>query len=360
VLVAGLSYAHAIRLRPRLIAPSLSAGGRLERRHWRLLGSEPLLGLAVVVAAATLVAFAPPPRRAGGAAVPTPFTAQLARAPQLAPRQLSVAEEAGSIIVAAWLDEAPEGLQGRLRLLGDNEHPVAAPVRVAAARELKPCGIGCLTFTAPGSPPVLNVDVQDHGRWYTARLPTRWLPDQSSRAQQILARVQRQMPRLSAATIDETLRSGPAPALVTRYRLAAPDRFAYAITRSHKRLADTIIIGSREWSRAAGQHRWQLSSYGGGSAGFSAGDYLRWWTPQANNPRLLSSTDSTADVATLGALPGTALVWFRLRIDLRSDRLLGLRMITTGHFMSQHYSGFHTRRHIDPPAPANVSVAPTG
>jgi hypothetical protein len=177
-------------------------------------------------------------------------------------------------------------------------------------------------------------------------------------AQQILAGVQRQMPRLSAATIDETLRSGPAPALITRYRLAAPDRFAYAITRSHKRLADTIIIGSREWSRGAGQDRWQLSSFGGGS--FRAGDYLRWWTPQANNPRLLSSSHSTAEIATLGVLPGTALVWFRLGIDLRSDRLLRLRMITTGHFMSQHYSDFDTRPRIHPPARANVSLAPSG
>jgi copper transport protein len=360
VLVAGVSFAHAIRLRPRLLAVNQASDARLERRHWRLLGSEPFVGLAVVVAAATLVAFAPPRQQTARPAAPAPFTAQLTTAPQLAPRQLSVAEEAGSIIVAAWLDRGPQGLQGRLRLLGDDERPVAAPVRVAAASALRPCGVGCLTFTAPGSPAALSVEVQDRGRWYTARLRARWLPDQGPRAQQILAGVQRQMPRLTAATIDESLRGGPAPALITRYRLAAPGRFAYTISRGHRRVAEAIIIGSREWARSAGQSRWQLSSYGGGGAGFRAADYLRWWVPQATNPRLLSSSGSTAEVATLGALPGTALVWFRLRIDLRSSRLLAVRMITSGHFMSQRYSGFDRRPRILPPSPADVSAAPGG
>jgi hypothetical protein len=247
-----------------------------------------------------------------------------------------------------------------LRLLGDNEHPVAAPVRVAAARELTSCGVGCLTFTAPRSPAVLSVEVQDHGQWYTARLPASWLPDRGARARQVLTGVQRQMPRLRAATIDETLRGGPAPALVTRYRLAAPDRFAYTISRSHQRVAEATIIGDREWTRSAGQSRWQLSSYGGGNTGFRAADYLRWWIPQASNPRLLSSRGSAAEVATLGVIPGAALVWFRFRIDLRTNRVLALRMITSGHFMSQRYGRFDRRPSIQPPPTANVSMAPSG
>ena len=59
-VVAALSYAHALRLRPRLLAAARGYDAALERRHWRLLATEPILGIGIVVAAALLLAYAPP------------------------------------------------------------------------------------------------------------------------------------------------------------------------------------------------------------------------------------------------------------------------------------------------------------
>src|SRR5438876_1023683 len=62
-LIALASYAHVWRLRPRLVATNPHPAATLERRHWRLLRSEPLIGLGVLAAAGVLVAFPLPPRQ---------------------------------------------------------------------------------------------------------------------------------------------------------------------------------------------------------------------------------------------------------------------------------------------------------
>lgn len=58
-LVAGASYVHVFRLRPGLLSGSGAPGE--ERRHWRLVRTEPVLGLGIVAAVALLA----PPARAG-------------------------------------------------------------------------------------------------------------------------------------------------------------------------------------------------------------------------------------------------------------------------------------------------------
>ena len=98
-VVALLSYRHALRLRPRLLA-SREFDSRLERRHWRLLAAEPIVSAGIVVAAALLLAYAPPidlSRTVASAAVP----AGAARDASAEGSQLSVAGEAGPYIVNA-------------------------------------------------------------------------------------------------------------------------------------------------------------------------------------------------------------------------------------------------------------------
>jgi copper transport protein len=93
--IALASYAHALRIRPRLLRGNARDG--LERRHWRLLGSEPLLGAGVVLAGALLIAYPPPSRipAAQAASRRSPTALSVPRPPSatLAPDQLSVAEE---------------------------------------------------------------------------------------------------------------------------------------------------------------------------------------------------------------------------------------------------------------------------
>jgi hypothetical protein len=56
-----------------------------------------------------------------------------------------------------------------------------------------------------------------------------------------------------------------------------------------------------------------------------------------------------ADVATLSEVQGLGPVWLRLQMDVSDRRLLGLRMITAGHFMSQAWSASDQPLAIDPP-----------
>lgn len=81
--MALLSYQHAIRLRPRLLART-SQTHSLEQRHWRLLGGEAGLAAVVLMVVAVLVAFPLPPRQLtdadhGKDEAPQPY--QIARAP---------------------------------------------------------------------------------------------------------------------------------------------------------------------------------------------------------------------------------------------------------------------------------------
>jgi hypothetical protein len=65
-----------------------------------------------------------------------------------------------------------------------------------------------------------------------------------------------------------------------------------------------------------------------------------------------TATGTVADLATLSELQGVGPVWLRLRLDLTRRRLLRLRMITAGHFMTQNWGAFNRPLTIRPPAEA--------
>mgnify|MGYP003288045518 CR=1 FL=1 len=124
-LIASASYGHALRLRPRLLAANPHPDERLQRRHWRLLRSESLLGLGVVVAVAFLVAFPLPPRQLGEAdeAVAAGPPCDPCPLPRPEANELSVAEHAGSRLVAGWLRAEGGGVSGTLRVLNVDGKP---------------------------------------------------------------------------------------------------------------------------------------------------------------------------------------------------------------------------------------------
>src|SRR5439155_10524963 len=133
--IAVASYTHAIRLRPGLRAGEAPLRQELERRHWRLLASEPALGTGVALAAAVLVAFPPPRSQPAQRAAPlhAPVVASVPRplSAALAADQLSVAEEAGPLIVAAWVTHRLHGgLSVQLHTLGIKEQPLDVPTHI--------------------------------------------------------------------------------------------------------------------------------------------------------------------------------------------------------------------------------------
>ena len=106
-----------------------------------------------------------------------------------------------------------------------------------------------------------------------------------------------------------------------------------------------------------------MGQYGGGGA-FAASSYLGWWTPYAQNPRLMDlkrgASGTVADVATLTEIQGLGPVWLRLHLDVTHRRLVRLRMITAGHFMTQEWGGFDRPLQIRPPAAPEFQATPTG
>jgi copper transport protein len=352
--IALASYFHALRLRPRLLAAQTPEDETLERRHWRLLGSEPVIAVAVTLAAALLVAYAAPNRPDVAAASPTktgslgtPGTLRTA----ITAGEMTVAEEGGPDIVAAFVTHAGGRLRVKLHTLNVTEQPAAIRLTLPGTKISGHCGLGCYTTTLPGSARSLAVSVKAGGKTYTTHLPVAFDAAGNALALALVNRVSAAQNRLRSAVIHESLRGSPTVPDVTVYKLVAPHRFAYDLSRGNQPIGDTIIVGTREWNRSAGQRRWQYVDYG--PQPWSALSYLSWWGDYAGSPRLMdlyrSGGGRFADVATVAQVPGLGPVWLRLHFDLSRDRLLKLRMITAGHFMSQAWGSFDQPVTIAPP-----------
>lgn len=359
-LIATASYVHAMRLRPRLLAANPHPNRQTEQRHWRLLASEPLLGIAVAASVAVLVAFPAP--RAG--ALTSSATRQVASAPcrpacplpRPKPDELAVADEAGSEIVAAWLRHTPHGLSGEVRLLDVKSRPATTPFEINDALSVNvSCGPGCRRFTTSGGPDVLSISVSEGRSTYVARLPTKWRRGQSRRAKQLLVRAQATMRRLSSVRDTERVNSVPGLFAITDYRLQAPDRYAYATRvlrvtgtrRSSKPEGQRVVIGTTTWDREL-DTGWRRSVDRGGLP-FRTRTWFTWVTYAEAARLLVVRREHGRRVAILALMdPGTP-AWTRVFIDLATMRVLHTRFVTSGHFMTQRFADYDKPMQIRPP-----------
>ncbi len=257
--------------------------------------------------------------------------------------ELSVADQLGSTLAAAWVSPAGRGLTGRLELLNENFGSVREAATVAGVSSTSGCGPGCLRFTLPDRPATLRISAREHGRRYVLHLPIRWEVGQSAAARRILHQSVARMQSLPGVRVSETLTAGPpGPVQQIRYRLSAPDRMAYTVSSG----AQVVTIRRTQWSYTPG-HGWQRGGYGAGT--FTTRDWYDW--PQyARSIQLLDEHDvaghRSADIALMSPrLP----VWFRLHVDLPTERVSAVRMITGGHFMTDHYHDFGVPQRITPP-----------
>lgn len=348
--IASLSYAHAFRLRPRVIASS-AYGSAVERRHWRLLAAEPPLGAGVIIAAAWLVGAGVPAR--GPARLTTTTSATAAES-------LSVAAQAGPYIITADVSGQPRTVVVKLRVLDALERPVAVRAQLAVRAHTERCGIGCIQVKLAQAPPLVTVAVSMHGRTYRATLPLRSVPGSAGFAGRLVSAVARSSRELRSVAIQESLGSGHGPIDVTHYSVQAPNRFAYRLVRARQAIGDTIVVGTRQWTRRGAGREWTAGRYGAGTAHFSSGAYLDWWTPYATHARLLAIAAAggveQADVATTNDVPGLGTVWLRLGIDLTHVRVLRIQMVTVAHFMTQTWTGFNAAMQIRPPVASRRSL----
>ena len=335
-LIAVASYVHAIRLRPRLLSEVGARAVRLERRHWRLLRSEPVLALGVVVAVAVLVAFPLPPRQLGEAQDAVAAAPPCDPCPQPSPaeNELAVADNAGANVVAGWLRRDGGVVEGTVRITDIRAKPVRTPVTVLGA-EQKRCGVGCVEFAGVGAATV-RVALRERGRTYVAKLPARWSQGDSARARRLLEDAQAEMRGLRSLRQTERVSSGPGSYARTDYRLKAPNRMAWSTGTGAK----SVLIDDTQWMVWPGQTRWELRRSGRGEP-FTMRRWFRW-TPYAQHIRLLGGRTHRGRRAVELALfdPGTPL-WTRLTVDVASRRVLDERSITKAHFTTQRYYRFN-------------------
>jgi copper transport protein len=344
-LAAALSATHALRLRPRLLSANPHPRERVERRHWRMLRVEPLVGGAAVAAVGVLVAFPLPPRQLGDAdeARANPGApcdpCPLARP---APDELAVADRAGRYLVAAWIRRRPDAIAGTIRAIDYQGRPATVPVRIVDAA-MTACGAGCRRFRAPATVDAVTVAVAAAGRRDVVELPARWRADENARARRLLTAAQATMRGLRSVVEFEQVTSGPGSYAATEYALEAPDRLRY---RTNAR-AESVVIGRRQWLRAPGSD-WQRGEYGSGLS-FSTRSWFRW-TPYARAVRLLSvRREGARRVAELALMDEATPVWFRLTVDLASHRVISEHMAARAHFMRSVYSRFNEPVRIEPP-----------
>jgi hypothetical protein len=342
-LVALASATHTWRLRPRLLQEP-EPGARLDRRHWRLVRSEPVLGVGVVAAVAVLVAFPLPPRQLADAdEEASAATAACDPCPLPKPKahELPVAGQAGSHVVAGWLRRAGGELTGTVRVIDFRGQPARAPFEVLGARQ-RACRPGCRRFSLPATE-VVRVAVRDRGRRFIARLPATWRPNATRRARRLLDRAQRTMRALRSVREVEEVTSGPGSYGRTDYRLRAPSRMAYRTNGG----ARTVIVGDRQWFRS-GDIPWTRRSYGSGIP-FSVARWFRW-TTYATAVRLLRrGREHGRPVSELALMDPATPVWLRLVVDERTGRVLRERMVTKAHFMRTRYFGFNLPVAIEAP-----------
>ncbi|WDT93937.1 copper resistance protein CopC/CopD [Thermoleophilum album] len=350
-LVAAVSGAHALVLRPRLGRSGAST--TTERRHWRLVRGESWIALPVLAASAALAGFALPPRQVQAtAASADPFgcVGCPPRAPD--PGEIAVADHAGPVLVAAWLRHASrQRVAFELRLRDLRGRAWDSEPRVSGARALAQCGPGCWTGTARVTGGELAVTLADRSAG-TARAPARAVlpasfdPGGARRARRALARAERTMRRLPAVAEYETLTSGIGRPVATRYLLVAPDRLAFRFSTG----GGGVVIGPRQW-RLLPDGRVTSGPYYGR---FRSASWFRW-SAYARYVAWLGATATTIRIALFD--PATP-VWYRLEIDRRSARVRRVRMIAPAHFMTQVFTLPRRVPAIRPPTDAFPVPAP--
>jgi len=360
--IATVSYLHAMRLRPRLLAANPHPDPRLEARHWRLLRREPWLAVGALAAVAVLVAFPLPPRQLADLARASAALPAVACSPCPLPTagsdQLAVADQAGSDVVAAWIRRTST-VQAQVRVFDVHGNVVPRPFETdGAIKPPRSCGAGCEQVVLPIAASELRVRVGEGARTFVTTLPVRWLAGRSRPARRLLGRAQQVMRALRSVRDDEVANSVPGIYALTSTALRAPDRLqaVHSVLNYHVSARPSfegrlVVIGATEWDAQPGLP-WHKGIYGAGLP-FRLPSWFTW-TTHAEAAQLLGfqgrGVKRVAQIALYD--PGTP-AWWRLWIEMRTGRALRSRLITNGESSTERYYAFNSPVTITPPRSAS-------
>jgi hypothetical protein len=224
----------------------------------------------------------------------------------------------------------PEDVQVRL---GQRARAVSGSTAVS-------CGTRCLRYplrVLAGRRSVLNVVVNRPGK-AEAKVRLALPAHLPSSAEHLFQRARTRMLRLDSYAMDETLGSGLSKPLISQWSFNAPDRMRYVIPGGSK----AVVIGTRRWDWLGG--RWERSE-----SSTLRVPAFPW--EQARGARFLGRARlGKARVDVLALLkPGVDFpTWFQLYVS-RDERVLRMRMLTTGHFMVDTYRAFDAGVRVVPP-----------
>jgi hypothetical protein len=174
-------------------------------------------------------------------------------------------------------------------------------------------------------------------RRFVFALPRPWPPTDATA---LVSRSGRVWRNLRTLVSHERLASDRRHVIHTRYRMAAPDRFAYQIAGGPA----AIILGSRRWDRSSPTAPWRRSSQ----------------QPPLRQPSPFWRSVRDARGVSTPRLDGrrawritffdpTTPAWFEVLLDKQTMRTLELWMVTTSHFMHDVYGPFDRPLRLRPP-----------
>jgi hypothetical protein len=312
-----------------------------QRRAIAAAGIVLVLGAAALIAATRQRAQSPRPPTIAPALTqpfpaPQPGAVVFARQDRTDVLALAVLTRAHDLILRASV----VGAQGRgvpgLRVVLTAGGRSSAQTRAATA-----CGAGCYQATLPLRSPPRSLRVLVQRRlsttiWHVP-LPSAWPPPDASA---LVARATRVWTHLRSLSYVDRLRSDPVHAVVSHWRVVAPDRLAYRIEPGDSR---TVIIGRQRWDRTDG------------------GSWARSPALRVRQPQPFWVRVADAHVVGSGRIGGHPVFrvsffdprtpgWFLVSIDKQTARTLDVRMWATAHFMHDTYGQFNAPFEIVPPA----------
>jgi hypothetical protein len=242
-----------------------------------------------------------------------------------------VSRPGGAVLVqASVLGRQGNGLPG-LRLA----FTIAGRTKRAVA-----CGPGCYraTFTPVRAPQSVDVTLPGGTRppWHV-QIPAAW-PPRDARA--LVSRAARVWRSLHSLTFRERLASGTGQAVVSTWRIQAPDRLAYVVQGGWS----AVVIGARRWDRGPSARTWTAS------AQTPLHQPVPFWVSVRDAHVLGNVTFAGRPAVRVSFFDPGSPAWFTLVLDRKTFRTLDSHMVTNAHFMHDAYSAFNATAPVVPPS----------